>query len=121
MALKVVGVYLSFSSGVGAQFAQSSSQWETRADTCMKKLQSSHWDYASLELIRKLTKLILPIFLSMLYVASATNRKQNTELMMIIFVVNVIYGISYKKDTKLYIAVSFQKFKIKKFGSGVHG
>jgi hypothetical protein len=110
----MVGVYLSFSSGIGAQFAQSSSQWETRADTCMKKLQSSHWDYASLELIRKLTELMMHILLSMLDMASATKRKQTTELMMIIFVINVIYGISYKKDTKLYIAVSFKKFKIRR-------
>jgi hypothetical protein len=49
----------------------------------------------------------------MLNLPSATKRKQTTELMMIIFVVNVIYGISYKKETKLYIAVSFKKFKIR--------
>jgi hypothetical protein len=33
IALKVVGVYFSFSSGIGAQCAPSSSKWETRADT----------------------------------------------------------------------------------------
>ncbi len=31
---------------------------------------------------------------------------------MVIFVVNVIYGISNKKDTKLYIAVSFKNSKL---------
>ncbi len=66
-----------------------SSQWETRADICMKKLQSSHWDYASLELIRKLTELMMHILLSMLSMASATKRTQN-------------------------IAVSFKKFKIRR-------
>ncbi len=40
---------------------------------------------------------------------------------MVIFVVNVVYGISYKKETKLCIAVSFQKFKIKSFVLGIDG
>jgi hypothetical protein len=36
-----LALYLSFSSGVGVQFAQSSSQWEARADTVTEEISQN--------------------------------------------------------------------------------
>jgi hypothetical protein len=38
---KWLALYLSFFSGVGVQFAQSSSQWEARADTVTEEISQN--------------------------------------------------------------------------------